>query len=54
VANAERLRIRTVIYRDHIWSAWRSGQGWRDYEFAGPDPENPINRHLDHVHLDVA
>ena len=54
VANAERLRIRTVIYRDHIWSAWRPGQGWRDYEFAGPDPENPINRHLDHVHLDVA
>ena len=54
VANADRLRIRTVIYRDHIWSAWRSAQGWRDYRFAGPDAENPINRHLDHVHLDVA
>jgi hypothetical protein len=54
VANAERLGIRTVIYRDRIWTAWRSAQGWRDYRFAGPDPDNPINRHLDHVHVDVA
>jgi hypothetical protein len=54
VANAERLGIRTVIYRDRIWSARRSVQGWRDYRFSGPDPDNPINRHLDHVHVDVA
>jgi hypothetical protein len=54
VANAERLGIRTVIYRDRIWTAWRSAQGWRDYRFSGSDPDNPINRHLDHVHLDVA
>jgi hypothetical protein len=54
VANAERLGIRTVIYRDRIWTAFRSAQGWRDYRFGGPDPDNPINRHLDHVHLDVA
>jgi hypothetical protein len=54
VANAERLGIRTVIYRDRIWTARRSMQGWRDYRFRGPDPDNPINRHLDHVHLDVA
>jgi hypothetical protein len=54
VANAERLGIRTVIYRDRIWTARRSAQGWREYRFRGPDPDNPINRHLDHVHLDVA
>ncbi len=54
VAHADRLGIRTVIYRDHIWTARRSIQGWRDYRFRGPDPDNPINRHLDHVHIDVA
>jgi hypothetical protein len=54
VANAERLGIRTVIYRDRIWTAWRSTQGWRDYRFGGSDPDNPVNRHLDHVHVDVA
>jgi hypothetical protein len=54
VANAERLGIRTVIYRDRIWTAWRSAQGWRDYRFGGSDPDNPVNRHLDHVHIDVA
>jgi hypothetical protein len=54
VANAERLGIRTVIYRDRIWTAWRSAQGWREYRFAGADADNPVNRHLDHVHIDVA
>ena len=54
VANAERLGIRTVIYRDRIWTARRSIQGWRDYRFGGADPDNPVNRHLDHVHIDVA
>jgi hypothetical protein len=54
VANAERLGIRTVIYRDRIWTAFRSAQGWREYRFGGSDPDNPINRHLDHVHVDVA
>lgn len=54
VANAQQLGIRTVIYRDQIWTARRSIQGWRDYRFSGPDPDNPINRHLDHVHIDVA
>ena len=54
VANAERLGIRTVIYRDRIWTARRSGQGWREYRFRGRDADNPINRHLDHVHIDVA
>lgn len=54
VANADRLGVRVVIYRDRIWSARRSAEGWRDYRFGGRDPANPINRHLDHVHIDVA
>ena len=54
VANAERLGIRTVIYRDRIWTARRSAQGWREYRFGGADPDNPVNRHLDHIHVDVA
>lgn len=54
VANSERLDIRTVIYRDRIWSARRSFQGWRPYRFPGADSDNPVNRHLDHVHIDVA
>ena len=54
IGNAERLGIRTVIYRDRIWTARRSMQGWREYRFSGPDPDNPVNRHLDHVHVDVA
>jgi hypothetical protein len=29
-------------------------QGWREYRFSGPDSGNPVNRHLDHVHVDVA
>lgn len=53
VANAARLGIRTVIYRDRIWTARRSFQGWREYRFSGSDPDNPVNRHLDHVHVDV-
>jgi hypothetical protein len=53
VANADRLGIRTVIYSDRIWTARRSFQGWREYRFSGSDPDNPVNRHLDHVHVDV-
>lgn len=54
VAHAQRLDIRTVIYSDHIWTARRSSQGWREYTFRGPAPDSPVNRHLDHVHIDVA
>jgi len=54
VANAERLGVRTVIYRDRIWTARRSAQGWREYRFPGRDAGDPVNRHLDHVHVDVA
>ncbi len=54
VANAERLGVSVVIYRDRIWTARRSAQGWRDYRFRGANADSPVNRHLDHVHVEVA
>lgn len=52
VANASRLEIAVVIFDDQIWSARRSGEGWRAYR--NPDGgTDPISRHLDHVHVDV-
>jgi hypothetical protein len=53
VVNADRLGIATVIYDDRIWTARRSGQGWRDYVHPSGDTSNPTLRHLDHVHVDV-
>ncbi|TWD73298.1 hypothetical protein FB561_7186 [Kribbella amoyensis] len=54
VAHADRLKIRTVIFSDRIWTAGgRSDNGWREYT----PPDRPGNRdtlrHLDHVHVDV-
>jgi len=51
VARAERLRVETVIYDDEIWTAARSDEGWRPYDV---DSDDPVLRHLDHVHVDVA
>jgi hypothetical protein len=51
VARAERLGVATVIYDDSIWTAARSGEGWRQYDV---DSDDPVLRHLDHVHVDVA
>lgn len=53
VANAARLKVRTVIYDDRIWTASRSSAGWRDYD-APDGPNRRTLRHLDHVHVDVA
>ncbi len=50
VANADRLEVATVIFDDRIWTAARSDEGWRDYEV---DSDDPVQRHLDHVHVDV-
>lgn len=57
VANAERLRIETVIYDRKIWTSRRSFQGWRDYDIdtAGrPAAVRQVLLHRDHVHVDVA
>ena len=53
VANADRLGVATVIYRDQIWTARRSGEGWRAYEPPGGPTDNLTLRHMDHVHVDV-
>ena len=53
VANADRLDVATVIYRDQIWTAQRSEEGWRAYEPPGGPTDNLTLRHMDHVHVDV-
>jgi hypothetical protein len=53
VANADRLDVATVIYRDQIWTAARSDEGWRAYEPPGGPTDNPTLLHMDHVHVDV-
>ena len=53
VANADRLDIATVIYDGRIWTARRSGQGWRDYVPPNGNTASPTLMHRDHVHLDV-
>jgi hypothetical protein len=53
VAHADRLDVGVVIYDDHIWSARRSPEGWRAYTSPFGDPTNPVERHLDHVHVEV-
>lgn len=57
VANAERLSVRTVIYDDRIWTARRSGEGWRDYRLDTTGlsaATTAVLEHRDHVHLDVS
>ncbi len=54
VAQAERLSVATVIFDDRIWTASRSGEGWRDYDEGDSSGDPIVLRHLDHVHVDVA
>jgi hypothetical protein len=53
VAHAEQLSVATVIFDRSLWSAHRSGSGWRDYQHPGGPTDNPILLHEDHVHVDV-
>lgn len=53
VANADQLDVGVIIYRDRIWSARRSPEGWRDYVSPFGDPKDPVQRHLDHIHVEV-
>ncbi len=53
VAHADRLHIATVIFDEQVWSASKSDEGWRPYEHPDGPTDNPILRHLDHVHVDV-
>jgi hypothetical protein len=54
VAHADELDVSVIIYRDKIWSASRSPEGWRDYVSPFGNPHDPTQRHLDHVHVEVA
>ena len=51
VANVARLRIRTVIFDDRIWTAGR--QGWRDYDPPSSSGDRKVLEHRDHVNIDV-
>ena len=53
IAHSKDLNVATIIYDDRIWSTRRSSQGWRTYVHPSGDTENPVLRHLDHVHVDV-
>ncbi len=56
VTQAERLSVATIIFDDKIWTARRSGQGWRDYDVDTSDVSAEtaeILEHRDHVHVDV-
>lgn len=48
-ANAERLGIDYIIYRQHIWNPTRAAEGWRQMEDRGGLTAN----HFDHVHISV-
>ena len=54
VAHAADLDVATVIFDDRIWTASASAQGWRPYVPPGGPTRDPVLRHLDHVHVDVA
>ena len=54
VAHAAHLDVATVIFDREIWTASRSVQGWRTYNYPGGDTDNPVLLHEDHVHVDVA
>lgn len=48
-ANAARLGIMYVIYRQHIWDVRMPSSGWRPMEDRGSITAN----HFDHVHISV-
>jgi len=54
VSQADRLRIRTVIFDDRIWtSGSKSDDGWRDYDPPERSGDPAVLEHRDHVHVDV-
>jgi uncharacterized protein YraI len=48
-ANAKRLGVMEVIYRQQIWTVQRSSDGWRPMSDRG----SPTANHMDHVHVSV-
>ncbi len=56
VAEADRLRIATVIFDGRIWRSGRfSDDGWLAYRVpSGSSGDRTVLEHRDHVHVDVA
>ncbi|GAA4870813.1 hypothetical protein [Serinicoccus chungangensis] len=52
VSRADDLTVQYVIFDDHYWGVRGSMRGWQDYRAPG-DSDDPVLRHLDHVHVDV-
>jgi hypothetical protein len=48
-AHAAELGLYDVIYRQHIWTPVRAGEGWR----LMPDRGSETANHFDHVHVAV-
>ena len=48
-AHASELNIFDVIWRQHIWTTQRAGDGWRSMPNRGSATAN----HMDHVHVSV-
>lgn len=48
-AHASELNLYNVIWRQHIWTPVRSGEGWRAMSSRGSATAN----HMDHVHVSV-
>ena len=53
VAHGDDTTLLSVIYADRIWTSWASCAGWRDYVHPSGVTDNPVLRHLDHVHTAV-
>ena len=47
MANAARLGIKYIIWRQRIWSVARASEGWRLMKDRG----SPTANHMDHVHI---
>jgi peptidoglycan hydrolase-like protein with peptidoglycan-binding domain len=54
-ANARRLGVMYLIWDDHIWGAYRAGDGWRPYSTCAkhPEPSSDTTCHRDHVHISL-
>lgn len=48
-ANAARLHVLYIIWRQHVWSPARAAEGWRLMNDRG----SPTANHMDHVHVSV-
>ena len=53
VAHGDDTTLLSVIYADRIWTSWGSCAGWPDYVHPSGVTDNPVPRHLDHVHTAV-